>query len=82
MITNIAKAEMTLFESVGYTATGQVIRRELNRDLVPWQDTDEVHADLAGYMSQYNMTIFKLDLEHCIGQRFQYLAFNFNNILF
>ena len=76
------RGQLTLFESVGYTATGQVIGRELNGDFVPWQDTDEVHADLAGYMSQYNMTIFKLDLKHCVGQCFQDFAFYFNNILF
>ena len=32
-------------------------------------------------MRQYNMTILKFNLEHCIGQCFQYFSFYFDNIL-
>ena len=35
-----------LFETIGDTATGQVVRGKLNRDLIARQDANEVHADL------------------------------------
>ena len=35
-----------LFETIGYTATGQVVRCKLNRDLISRQDANEIHADL------------------------------------
>lgn len=34
------------FETIGYTATGQVVRGKLNRDLIARQDANEIHADL------------------------------------
>ncbi len=36
-----------LFETISYTATSQVVRCKLNRDLVARQDANEIHADLA-----------------------------------
>ena len=35
-----------LFETIGYAATGQVVRCKLNRDLISRQDANEIHADL------------------------------------
>jgi len=37
---------LPLFETIGYTATGQVVRCKLNRDLISRQDANEIHADL------------------------------------
>ena len=35
-----------LFETVGYAATSQVIRCKLDRNLIPRQNANEIHADL------------------------------------
>ena len=35
-----------LFETIGYAATGQVVRCKLNRDLISRQDANKIHADL------------------------------------
>ena len=60
----------------------QIVRRQFNSDLVPWQDADVVHAHLAGNMTQYDVSIFQLDSERGVRKVFYNLALHLNNIVF
>ena len=39
-----------LFGTPGDPGFGQVVGRHLHRDLVTWQDPDEIHSELSGNM--------------------------------
>ena len=62
-------------------AASEIVRGELDRDLIPRINTDEVHAHLAGDMSHNTVPIGQFNLEHGIGQRLNYLAFHFDDIV-
>lgn len=57
-----------LLEAVGDAATVQVVRRDLDADLVPGEDADAKAAHLAGQMGQQLVTVVQLDAEHEIGE--------------
>lgn len=59
---------------------GQVVGRELHGDLVSRKDADVVHPHLAGNMPEYYVSIFKLDPERRVGQRFKDLALHLDGI--
>jgi hypothetical protein len=65
-----------LLVPVGNPAFAQVIRRNLNLDLVARKDSDIVHPDFARYVSKHFKAVFKLDPELCIGKRFKNFAFH------
>ena len=62
-------------------AAGQVVGGELDRDLIPRVNADEVHAHLAGNMGHDAMAVRQFNLEHGIGQRLNDLAFHFDDIV-
>ena len=58
--------------AVGDATARQVIRGELDRDLVPRQDTDEVLPHLARDMGEHLVAIGQLNAEHRVPQRLDY----------
>jgi hypothetical protein len=61
---------------------GQIVRCKFHRNFVTRKDADVVHPHLAGDMTQNHMSVFKLDPERCIGQRFQDFALHLNDVFF
>lgn len=51
------------------TTPGEVVRRQLDGDVVAGKDTDIVHAHLTGDMREHRMPVLQLDTEHRVGQR-------------
>ena len=78
----LPEKRLRLLETIGDAAARQVVRRKLNRDLVPGKDADKIHSNLPRDMRQDDVTVFQLDLKHRVGQRFQHLALDFDDILF
>ena len=60
---------------------GQIIGRHLNSYLVTGQDFDEIHTELAGNVCQNDVSVADIDIEHSIGQRISYDAFNFDYVV-
>ncbi|EJW96849.1 hypothetical protein EVA_15044 [gut metagenome] len=71
-----------LLASPGYSATGNVIGRHLNRDLVAGKYPDKVHPELTGNMCQNDVAIADIYLEHGVGQGFNYRALEFDYVVF
>ena len=69
-----------LLVAVDNAAAVEVVRAELNRDAVAREDADEVFAHASGDVSKGLMLIFKLDLEHRIGQGLNDRSHHFNCI--
>ena len=61
---------------------GQIIRRHLNGYLVTGQDPDKVHPELAGNVCQNGVTVANVNGEHCIRQRINYDALDFDYVVF
>ena len=53
-----------------------------NRDLVTWQDPDEIHSELSGNMRQYRVSISNVYLECGVGHRLNDSAFHFDHVGF
>ena len=49
-------------------AAGDVVGRHLHRDLIAGKDPDKVHPELSGNMSQYDVPLADVHLEHGVGQ--------------
>ena len=71
-----------LFKSVCDSASGQVVRRHLHRNLIAGQDLDKVHPELAGNLCQNGVSAADINGEHgirqCIGNdalKFDYVVF-------
>jgi hypothetical protein len=78
-----ARAEpIVSLETVGYTSTGKIIGRKLDRDAISWQDTDIMHTHLTRDMSEHDVAVLELDSEHSIRQRLYDRAFKFDRIFF
>ena len=58
----------TLFASPGDPAAGQIIRGHLDRHLIALEDTDIVHAELAGNAGLDHMAIADVHFEGGVGQ--------------
>ena len=71
-----------LLVAVRNTATSQVVRTHLEDDAILWEDADIVLAHLAGNRRQNDVLILQLDAEHCIWQRLNNLAFDFDHTIF
>ena len=63
-------------------ATGQVVRRKLNRDLVARINADEVHTHLSRNMCHDPVPAGELHLEHRVGKSLNDRAFHFNDVTF
>ena len=61
---------------------GQIIRRQLNSYFITGQDLDEVHSKLAGNVCQNGVTVANVNGEHCIRQRINYDALDFDYVVF
>lgn len=62
----------------GDAALGEVIRRELERNLVAGENSDVVLAHLAVGVGDELVTVFKLDAITSVGEHFEHLARHFN----
>ena len=71
-----------LLTAPGDPASGQVIRGHLHRDLVAWQDPDEIHSKFSGNVRQNRVSVSNVNLERRIGQSFYHNTFHFNHIGF
>ena len=70
-----------LFGTPSDAALGQVIDRDLDGYLITGQNPYIVHSELARNMGIYDVSVGKLYLEMCIGQRFQYHSLELYNII-
>jgi len=68
------------FKSVCDPSPGQVIGRQLHRDLVTWKDANEMHAHFPRNVSQYSMSIVQLDPKHGVRQGFLNRALDFDHV--
>ena len=59
----------------------QIVRAHFQCDLIARKDADEIHAQLAGDVSQDHMPARDLYLERRVRQRFLYDSFYFNYVL-
>ena len=71
-----------LLSTPGNATAGQVVGRHLHRDLVTWQDPDEIHSELSGNMRQYRVSISNVYLECGVGHRLNDSAFHFDHVGF
>ena len=71
-----------LLGTPGDAAPGQIVGTHLNRDLVAGQDTDEIHAELAGDMGQYGVPVSDVHLEHGVGQGFHDCTLKLDYVVF
>ena len=62
--------------------TGQVIRGELDRHLVPWEDLDEVHPHLPRDVREHFMAVLQLHAKHRVRQWLDDRPFDFNDLFF
>ncbi len=72
---------LSLLTSPGDPAVGQIIGRHLNSYLVTGQDFDKIHTELAGNVSQNDMSVADIDIEHCIRQSIGYDALNLDYVV-
>ena len=73
---------MSLFTSPCDSAPGEVVRRHLNRHLVPRQDLDKVHPELAGNVRQNHVSVSDVDGEHGVWQRISHDALKLDYVVF
>jgi hypothetical protein len=59
---------LRLLVAVDDAAAVEIVRAKLNRDAVAGENADEVFAHASGDVSKCLVLVFKLDLEHGIGQ--------------
>ncbi len=73
---------LVLLETIGDSTTVEIIGRQFNCHPIAGKNLDVVHAHLAGDMRQDLVPIFQLDLEHCVGERFDNRSLKLYCILF
>src|ERR1017187_9284066 len=78
----IKNLNQNLFIAVHNPPAIQIVRRKFDRDFVSRQYPYKVLPHLAGNVRQYLVFVFKLHLEHGIGQRFDDRCHHFNRVLF
>lgn len=61
---------------------GQIVRRELQRDLVPGQNTDAIAAETAGKVSEDYSFVFQLNAEETARKFLEHGAGNFYAVFF
>src|SRR6478736_4503163 len=60
----------------------QVVRCQLDGDLVAGQDADVVHPHLSGDMAENHMAVLQLHTKRGVGQILENLALHLNDIVF
>jgi hypothetical protein len=68
------------FASPGDPTPCQIIRGNLDRNFVTRQDTDEIHPQLPGNMSQNNVVVSDIDAERGVGQGLNNSALQLNHV--
>jgi hypothetical protein len=71
--------------SEGDPTSSEIIWSEFYSDRISWNETDKMFLHLATYIGSYDHVreLFrKLDLEYGSGERFEYLSFYFDLIVF
>src|SRR5688500_2930003 len=63
------------------SAALQVVRTQFDEDLVPWDDTNEVHPHLPRDVRQDRVPVLKLDLEHRVWEGFGDGALHLDHVL-
>src|SRR5262252_3926801 len=58
----------------------EVVRRELDRDLVPGEDADVMHTHLARDMTQNDVSVLQLDAEGRVGERLHDLPLHLDHV--
>ena len=71
---------LVLFGTPGNAALLQVVWRHLHSNLISRKNSDEVHSQLSGDVSQNYVAIWQLNFELSVWQSFQYFAFNFDYV--
>ena len=79
---SIISCPRTLFEAIRDTSAIQIVHRQFNRNFIARQNLDVVHSHLPRNMRQYLVSIFKLNLEHCVRQRFENRSLELDYIFF
>ena len=74
--------KVELLGTPGDPAPSQIVGAHLHRDFVAGQDTDEVHPQLAGNVSQDGVSVADVHHEHGVRQRFHDCALELNNVVF
>ena len=59
-----------LLVAIGNAATGEVVRRDLDLDLVAREDANAMHPHFPRGVGQYLVAILELNAEHGVRQRF------------
>ena len=72
---------VSLLTSPGDPTLRQIIRRHLNGYFVTGQDPDVVHPKLAGNVCQNGVTVANVNGKHCIRQRINYDALDFDYVV-
>lgn len=73
---------MCLLVAVGDAPSGEVVRSELNLDLVTRENSDVVATHLSGDVSQNGVTILEFDPEHGVREGLDDGAFQHDGIFF
>src|SRR5690606_35531653 len=75
-----ARAKATLFETIRYATSGQVVVRQFHEHFISLQHADAVLPHLARRVAEHFMPIFKSDAEHGIGKQFDDLPPHFDQL--
>jgi len=70
-----------LFHAPGYASLVEVVYRNLNRNAVPRQNSDVIHAKLAGYVGGHDMPVRQLYFKGCIRQSLGYSTLKFDYVI-
>jgi len=60
----------------------QIVRAHFQFYRIALYDSDVVHTELTGNIRRDGVTVGKLHFERCVGQRFDYLSFRFDYVVF
>jgi len=71
-----------LLVAIRDTTAGEVVRGELNLDLVAREDSDVVHPHLPGDVRQHLVAVLELHAEHGVRQGLDDRAFEHDGVVF
>ena len=74
--------KLLLFASPRDAAASQVVGRHLDRNLITGQNADKIHPELTGNVSENDMSVSDIYLEHRVGERLHNCTFEFDYIVF
>ena len=64
------------------SAFRQIVRAHFQLNRIPFDDSDIIHTKFTGNIRRDNVTVGKLYLKRCVGQRLDYLSFRFDYVVF